>query len=112
MLEVEQTSPGNVSVGTTFGGVNKVMGQRMAWTSEVTEYEVNKMWRESITSGSTLIDEHIIFEPAEKGARFTEVYDIKVGGFLRLFAPMVVSSMRKEMKANLSNLKSLLEAQS
>ena len=112
MLEAKQTSLGEMGVGTTFGGVNKVMGRRMAWTSKVTEYERNKAWREVIKSGSTLLDEHLTFYPVERGTKVTQVYDMKPGGFLKLFAPMMISSMRKEMKKNLSNLKSILEVQS
>jgi len=33
MLEAKQRSPGEVGVGTTFGGVNKVMGRRIGNTS-------------------------------------------------------------------------------
>ncbi len=109
MLEAEQTSSGQVGIGTTFRGANKVMGQRMPWTSKVTEYVANKKWSETISSGSTLIKEQIIFEPIAANTKFIEVYDMKVGGFLKLLSPMVVSSMRKEMKANLVKLKSNLE---
>ncbi len=31
--EAEQTSPGEVGVGTTFKGKNKVMGRQMPWTA-------------------------------------------------------------------------------
>ncbi len=110
MLEARQTSPGEMGVGATFEGVNKVMGRRMAWTSKVTEYQRNKEWREAIKSGSTLLGEHLTFDTAERGTKVTQVYDMKAGGFLRLFAPMMASSMRKEMKNNLGNLKSILEA--
>ena len=110
MLEAEGTSPGQMGVGTTFRGANRVMGRRMEWSSKVTEYELNKMWRENITSGSTQIEEHWTFDPVEGGTKFTLVYEMKVGGFLKLFSPMVVSTMRKETKGNLSNLKSILEA--
>jgi len=112
MLEAKQNSPGEMSVGTTFEGVNKVMGRRMAWTSKVTEYERNKAWREAIKSGSTLLDERLTFNAVERGTKVTQVYDMKAGGFLKLFAPMMASSMRKEMKKNLSNLKNILEVQS
>ena len=111
MLDSKQTSPGKMGIGTTFGGTNKVMGRRMPWTSKVTEYEVNKIWCQNITSGSTQIKERVIFNPVERGTKFTQVYDMKVGGFFKLFAPMVISTMRKEMKANHSKLKSILEAQ-
>ena len=110
MLEASQTSSGLMGIGTTFRGVNKVMGRRMPWTSKVTEYALNKKWGETISSGSTMIKEQITFDTIEGGTRFTEVYDLKVGGFLRLLSPMVISSMRKEMKANVGSLKGLLEA--
>lgn len=112
MLEADQTSPGAIGVGTTFRGVNKVMGRRRAWTSKVTEYEINTRWQQSITSGGTLIDEHLAFKSVEQGTRFTQVYNMKVGGFLRLFAPIVISTMRKELKTDLSSLKAIVEAQS
>ncbi len=111
MLEAKQTSPGKMETGATCGGINKVMGRRMAWDSKIKEYEPNKKWCETIVSGSTSIEERLTFDPIEGGTKFTEVYDMKVGGFLKLFAPMVVSSMQKEMKANLSKLKEILEAQ-
>jgi uncharacterized protein YndB with AHSA1/START domain len=111
MLEAEQTSPGQMGIGTTFRGANRVMGRRMVWISKVTEYEPNKKWGETISSGSTLIEDHLIFDPVEGGTKFTLVYDMQVGGLLKLFAPMVISTMRKQTKGNLSNLKSILEAQ-
>jgi uncharacterized membrane protein len=111
ILEVEQTSQGPAGVGTTFRGANKVMGRRMAWTSKVTEYEPNKKAGETISSGSTVIENRLTFDPVEGGTKVTIVYDMKVGGLLKLFAPMLVSSIRKEIKRNLGNLKSILEAQ-
>ena len=110
MLEASQTSSGQLGIGTTFAGINKVMGRKMPWTSKVSEFALNKNWGETISSGSTSIREQLTFEVRGGGTSFTQVYDIKVGGFLRLLSPMVISSMRKEMKANLSSLKSLLES--
>jgi len=111
VLEVEQTLAGRVGIGTTFQGADKVMGQRMAWTSEVTEYEPDKKWGESIYFGSTLIKIQMIFNPVGEGTIYTQIYDIKVGGFLRLFAPMLKSTIRKHTKVSLSKLKDILENQ-
>jgi hypothetical protein len=36
---------------------------------------------------------------------------MKVGGLMKLFSPMIVSSTRKALKKALSNLKGILEAQ-
>ena len=111
IMEAEQTSQGHIGVDTTFRGTNRMMGLSMKWAAKVTEYEPNRKWGKNITSGSMIIEEHVTFDPIEIGTRFTIVYDMKVGGFLKLFSPMVVSSMRKETKKSLSNLKSILEAQ-
>ena len=111
MPEVEQTSQGQVGVGTTFRGKNRMMGQTSEWTAKATEYAPNKKWAKTITSGSVVIDEQLIFDAVEGGTKFTIVFDVKVGGFLRLLSSMIVNSMRKQLKLDLINLKGLLEAQ-
>jgi hypothetical protein len=87
-----------------------MMGLNMKWTAEVNEYKPTSKWGKKIFSGSTTIEEQLIFSPEEEGVRFTIVYDIKIGGFLKLFSPMVASTMLKETKKSLINLKSILEA--
>lgn len=111
IMEAEQTSQGQIGVGTTFKGTNRMMGLSMKWTAKATEYEPNTKWAKNITCGSMIIEEHVTYDPTEGHVKFTIVYDMKVGGFLKLFSPMVVSTMRKETKKSLSNLKSILEAQ-
>ncbi len=110
-VEAEQTSTGSMGVGTTCRGINRAMGLKMSWTLKTSEYEPDKRWCTVVTVGSSRIDERLIFEPTNMGTRFTQVYDMKIGGFLRLISPILVRSMRKQMKKNLSNLKSILEAQ-
>lgn len=58
-----------------------------------------------------VIDEELIFGPVEGSTKFTIVYDVKVGGFLKLLSPMIISPMRKQLRLDLINLKSILEAQ-
>ena len=111
ILEAEQTSQGPWCVGTTTKGTSRMMGLSMKWTAKVAEYEPNRKWAKNITCGSMIIEEHVTYDPIEGRIKFTIVYDMKVGGFLKLFSPMVVCSMRKETKKSLSNLKSILEAQ-
>jgi uncharacterized membrane protein len=111
ILEVEQTSTGEIGVGTTYRGVNKMMGMRMKWTATVNECEPNKKWSESIISGSSRIDEQLSFDAADGGTKFTLAYDMKAGGILKLLSPMITSTTRKQLKENLNNLKRILEAQ-
>jgi carbon monoxide dehydrogenase subunit G len=110
-LEAEQTSPGQMGIGTTLRGALKAMGRRMTMTVKVTEYEPNKKFGGTVDFGSMLLEEHFIFDSIEGATKLTRVYDVQLGGLLKILAPMVLSSMRSGSKKSLSNLKSLLEAQ-
>ena len=107
----EQTSPGPVGVGTTFRGAIRMMGLSMKWTAKATEYQPSKKFGKNISSGPITVEQHNTYDPIEGGTKFTIVYNMKVGGLMKLFAPMIVSSMRKALKQALSNLKGVLEAQ-
>ena len=108
--EANQTSSGQMGIGTTLRGVNKTMGRRMPWTSKVTEYVANERVSHTASSGRTLIKYQGTFDPIEDGTRFTITSEMKVGGFLKLLSPIVTKKMRKEVKTNLGSLKSILEA--
>lgn len=87
-----------------------MMGLSMKWTSKATEYEPNRKFGKNITSAGMAIEQHNTYDPIEGGVRFTIVYDMKVRGIFKLFSPMMVSTMRKELKKSFGNLKSILEA--
>jgi len=108
--EAEQTSLGPMNIGTVFKGVSRMMGRSMKWTAIATEYESNKKLGKKITSGSVAFEEHMTYTPVEGGTTFTILYDMKVGGFLKLLSPVMAGSMRKETRKSLGNLKSILEA--
>jgi hypothetical protein len=110
-MDAKQTSQGTMGVGTTFKGTSRMTGRSMKWTAKVTKYEPNRKWAKNIAYGSMIIEEYVTYDPIEGCIRLTIVYDMKVGGFLKLFSPMAVRSMRKETKKSLGNLKSILEAQ-
>jgi uncharacterized protein YndB with AHSA1/START domain len=109
IVEAEQTSPGPVTVGTTFRGTNRMMGRTMPWTAKTTEFEANRKYGKNIDSGSVTIEQHNTYQPVEGGTRFTILYDMKVGGFLKLISPVLAGSMRRELKKSLGNLKGVLE---
>jgi uncharacterized membrane protein len=109
--EAEQTSQGPVGVGTTFKGSIHMMGLTMKWTAKATQYEANSKFGKNIECGSITNEQHNTYEPIEGGTRFTIVYNMKVGGFMKLFSPMIVGSTRKALKEALGNLKRVLESQ-
>ena len=108
--EAEQTSPGPVGIGTTFKGTIRMMGRGMKWTARATEYEAGRKFGKTITCGSITNEQHNTYEPIDGGTRFTIVYDMKVGGPMKLFSPMIVGATRGGLKKALGNLKGLLEA--
>ena len=110
IVEAEQISQGTMNIGSTFKGTVRMMGLSMKWTAEVTEYELNIKWTKNIISRGMRISEHVTYEPIEEGVKFTILYDMKVGGFMKLFSSMIASTMRKETIKSLAHLKSILEA--
>lgn len=111
MPDAEQISQGPVGMGTTFRGKNRMMGQTMEWSAKLTEFDPCKSWGKIIKSGAVVVDDKLIFDPAEEGTRFTMVYDVKVGGFLKLLSPMIARSMQKALNEDVIHLKNILESQ-
>ena len=111
ITDAEQTSPGQMGIGTTFKWIGHRMGLRMKVTAKVTGYQPNKMWSKDIFSGRSVIEDTLSFDPIEAGTRFTLRWNVEVGGFLKLFSTLFIRSLRKSMKAALKNIKSILEAQ-
>lgn len=110
LLQAEQTSEGPINVGTTFRGTNQALGQRMEWTSEVTDYTPSKSCRQKIVSKGWSTEESLTFEPFEGSTKFSLVSELKMGGLLRLFVPFVTLKMQKQIEKNLVRLKDILEA--
>jgi len=108
--EAEQTSGGPVGVGTTFRGTTRLMGRSMPWTGTVTEYDANRTFRKNIDSGSVFIEQHNLYTPTPDGTKFTMIYDMRFSGCIRLLSPLIVHSMRKEVKNSLIKMKGILEA--
>ena len=100
-----------MSVDTTFRGTVHMMGLSMKWTAKATEYEPTKTFGKNITSMGMIVEQHNTYESMEGQVKFTIVYNMKVRGIFKLFSPMLTSSMHKELKKSLSNLKGVLEAQ-
>jgi uncharacterized membrane protein len=111
LLEAEQTSEAPVGTGTTFRGTNQMMGQKMEWTSEITEYEANKQVGHKIISGPMSVQQILTFDPADAGTRFTLVAEGDTGGFFKVAEPLVNRMMKKQMEGNLARLKDILESQ-
>jgi uncharacterized protein YndB with AHSA1/START domain len=111
-LETEQTSEGEVDVGTTFRNTSKFLGRRIESTYQVTENDPPHKQCARIISGPIPGVGCYLFEPADGGStRFTQNFETEVGGFFRLAEPLVARAIRRQMEADMATLKDLLEAQ-
>ena len=113
ILEAERTSVGPMGVGTTEQGVAKVVGKRIDWTAEVTEYEANRKVKYEVTGGPLSAEQTVTFEPVEGGTKFTLVLELEqeMGGFIRLAEPIVTRMIQRDIETDLANLKDILEAE-
>jgi hypothetical protein len=111
VLEAEQTSQGEVGVGTTSRLKTRMMGQTSEVTAKVTEYVQDKKYTKVLTSKGVVSDVQSVYDSIEGGTKFTLIYDVKVSGFAKLLSSKIDSEIRKDLKQNLINVKGILEAE-
>lgn len=109
IVAAEPISSGPMGIGSTYKGIVRMMGLSMKWNAEVTEYEPGIRWTKNISSVGIQIAEQISYEDLGESVNFTIQYDIKASGIMKLFAPMMARTMRKETIKSLANLKEILE---
>ncbi len=108
----EQTSEGQIGVGTTFKANARMEGRTMDFTGKMLEYDPNKRSRKEMDYGSFVIDDTLMFDPTDGGTQFTMVYDVKVRGMAKLMSGRINSGVHEELKQAVSKLKTALESQS
>jgi uncharacterized membrane protein len=111
LLEVRRATEGPIGVGTRHTLVRTFMGRRMEAGNEFTEYEPNRRVAFKITSSSVAGEGSYVVEQAGSGsARLTARIEMQPSGLMRLAEPLMAASLRREVEANLIDLKGLLEA--
>ncbi len=111
VLKSEQTSDGPIGVGATSLEVRKFLGRRMESTFEVTEYEPNRIIKQKSTSGPMALDITMSFASVEGGTEVTLAGGGDSGGFFKLADPLVSRMAKRQLEADVANLKDLLESQ-
>ena len=112
IVEAEQTSEGQIAVGTTFKATAHMERRTMEFTGKMTEYDPYKRSGKIMDYGNFVIDDTLMFDPTNGGTRFTMVYDVKVRGIAKLMSSKINSGTHEELKQAVSKLKVILEAQS
>ncbi len=111
IVEMKQTSPGSLGVGTTL----LIRHPKQSLTGRVTEYEPNRSFVFEVASGparGTKVGYRM--EGIEQNTRLTYTFDFKLEGFYRLLGPLVTGRATKrgqaEAEANVRNVKRILES--
>jgi len=110
LLEVRRTTEGPIGVGTRHTFVRTFMGRRMEASNEYTRYEPNTVVAFEFTGGGMAGQGSYVVEQAGVGrTTLTSRVELRPSGLLRLAEPLMRASLRRDMKATLGKLKSLLE---
>lgn len=99
-------------VGTRFRAVTRVAGRRWNWSCQVTAWDPPERFAYVVVEGRVPMEVGYRCAAHGEACRFTLWAEAdQLGGFLgRIAVPMIAWGMRREVRAQLGNLKRILEA--
>jgi len=112
MLECVQVGSGPVTVGTRYRGASKILGRRIEWTTEVTEFVpgVRAVSRSVEGPLSFTVSYEVSASPKGTALRYRLAAESGLdGAFGRAMEPIVQRAQTTVVRANLGTLASLLE---
>lgn len=112
MLECVQVGSGPVTVGTRYRGASKILGRRIEWTTEVTEFVpgVRAVSRSVEGPLTFTVSYEVSASPTGTTLRYRLAAESGLdGAFGRAMEPIVQRAQTKVVRANLGTLASLLE---
>ena len=109
-LEASTESGGPLALGARAVEVRKFLGRRMESTMEVTAYEPGRELSFKVVSGPVPFRVTQMLSAADGGTRIDIVLEGDPGGFFKLAEPLVARAAKRQLEADFSTLKDLLEA--
>jgi uncharacterized membrane protein len=109
LVEVCRKANGPLGIGSQFSAVRKFLGRKMESVIEFVVYEPDKRIAFKSVSGSSPFEQSFLFETAGEGTKLTTVLKLQTEGLMGLAEPLIASSVKQEMEADLSVLKEKLE---
>jgi uncharacterized membrane protein len=110
MQEAEITSEGPIGVGSTYSQLAKFLGRPVESTFEIVEYEDNHKIKGRSTSGSFPITFTRTAVSTPEGTKVSALIEGDASGFFRLAEPLLNRMVQRQVKADYSKLKTLLES--
>ena len=113
VTRVEQITDGDVGVGTRWRGSTKVLGRNLDWVTECTVFEPARTY--TFKTIEAKLDYQITWTLTPSGDGTDVDYRLEAasglgGMFGKLGDSLVIKAQQHTVKANLANLKELLEA--
>jgi uncharacterized protein YndB with AHSA1/START domain len=109
--EVRKEGQGQPQEGDRFTTAAKFLGRRFETPMEVVAHEPPRRHSDRSTGGPFEQEYTFIVEETEGGGtRLTQVAEGEPAGFFRLVGPLLEMAGRRQFRADLENLKALLEA--
>ncbi len=110
-VEAEQTSEGPLGAGTTCTVLNKAVRRQMLHHFVVTEYERPTRYAAKTTAGPFPMHLSYTLEQVEGGTSLRTVSEADLGGIFKLGEPLMRRMARKQIEADHTRLKGILESQ-
>ena len=113
MISFEQLTEGPVGKGTRNHGMVRVVGKTIEWTTEVTEFEQDRLVISRSVESPVGFGLDIKYVDVDGGTKVTWRQESETyGGFFgKLADPLVTRMYAKDVRSNLEKLKELVEAQ-
>lgn len=114
-IEAQQITDGPIGAGTQWRGATRILGKRVDWTTEFTEYDAPKRSTAKSVDGPVTFALSTSCDEVEQGTRLTYRLESEsgLGGvFGRLTDPIVNKAYGRSIQASLDNLADLLDHQS
>jgi len=103
---VEKTTPGPVGLGTTFEGVYARAGRV---SLEIVEFDRPRRLTFRARSRIVRFDDAVSLTEQDGGTHLNARMDAQPVGVMRLFAPLIAGTMKKQFAANWDTLRDALE---
>jgi carbon monoxide dehydrogenase subunit G len=110
LVEVRPHAPGPLSVGSEATEVRRFLGREVETTWTCVEHEPNRRSAIVCDEGPVPFTGTFVLEPLGRRTRFTWTVETR-GAASRLGGPLVGRATKRELEANSSRLKELLESE-
>jgi hypothetical protein len=109
-ISAEWSSKGPAGVGSVIHQVGKFMGRELETDAKISQWDPPSLWGQKFNSGPMKIENTNKYEAKDGGTLLVQTFQGEVGGFFKVAEGLAFKQMQKELEADCSRLKKLLEA--